>query len=73
MRTSINMEALQFPVGEYIPQKTATPETIRNWIEDIEKFPARLIELTQKLKHRTIELEISSRWMVNQASSASLR
>lgn len=45
----MNIEHLKFPIGEFVAPETITPQDIKNWVNDIESLPARLIEVITKL------------------------
>ena len=41
--------SLKFPIGEFSPPLSITPDHIHEWISDIETFPSRLKELTDDI------------------------
>jgi len=44
-----NLEALKYPIGNFICPQNIEFESIEKWIKDIEKFPNTLRELTKQL------------------------
>lgn len=48
----MNMEDLKYPIGPYKPNKQATSDQVKQWIEDIESFPDKLNAL---IKEKSIE------------------
>lgn len=47
--TSEELEQLKFPIGTYAIPETISVETIAQWINEIELFPSRIIQLTSHL------------------------
>ena len=43
------MQNLKFPIGEYVPNKTPDTELLKNWIKEIQQFPAKLENLIQNI------------------------
>ena len=44
-----SLRALQYPIGEFEPPATVTPEHVAAWIDDIAALPADLRALVERL------------------------
>jgi len=45
----MNIENLKFPIGKFLVPTVYSKEMIQFWIEDIEQFPKKIVELTKGL------------------------
>lgn len=45
----MTLHELQYPIGEYIPNKNPEDKILTKWINDIESFPSSLVEITNGL------------------------
>jgi hypothetical protein len=51
----MDIKALQYPVGEYVPQPGAGRQTIDEWISIIEAYPSKLNALVNSLSEEQLE------------------
>ncbi|NOQ73203.1 MAG: putative metal-dependent hydrolase [Crocinitomix sp.] len=52
----MNIEALKFPIGEYVAPNNIDQKQINEWISEIESFPKRLAILTNDLSKAELNL-----------------
>jgi len=45
----MNIENLKYPIGKFIAPEEYTLNILKGWIEEIESFPEKVVELTQTL------------------------
>lgn len=50
----MNIKQLKYPIGEYISNKNPSSELLSEWINDIEKFPSKLMVTVNRLNEEQL-------------------